>query len=145
MCAPGWYCLMASRIRGASFWAITALYCALTMTPIGVIAYMMTASTATPKVDSIRYPDYDPVCDTGVLKQSMDGGGPVRYWGPDARSPDCLLAGEDPFRKALPRALYVAPDRLSSMALPPGDWVVQIQPGLLVTNVLPERRQVYAR
>ena len=75
----------------------------------------------------------------------MDGGSPVRYWGPDATSPDCLREGEDPFRKALPRALYVTTDKLSTMSIPPGNWVVQIQPGLFISNVPPERRQSYAR
>jgi hypothetical protein len=133
------------RRRIGSFWVVATLCGAITMAPIGITAYIVTAPAEVPKVDPARYPGYDRVCDTGVVERSMDGGGPVRYWGPDATSPDCLREGEDPFRKALPRALYVTPDKLSSMAIPPGDWVVQIQPGLFVSNIPPERRAAYTR
>jgi len=133
-------------LRGSvTSWAWVAVCGALAMLPIGVIGYTMTAPSEAPKVDPKKYPSYDPVCDTGALERVMDGGGPVRYWGPDAQSVDCFRGGEDPFRKALPRAMYVTSDKLSSMVVPPGEWVVQIQPGLFISNIPPERRAGYSR
>ena len=129
-------------------WIVVALGCALTMVPIGILGAMLPAPPAPqdgPKIDPARYPGYDAVCDSGVTGRFMDGGRPVRYWGPEMRSTNCFRDGEDVFRKHLAKALYVAPDKLASLGVPPGEWIVQIQPGLYVSSIPPDAREQYLR
>lgn len=129
-------------------WIVLALGCALTMVPIGILGSMLPASPAHQDgstFDPSRYPGYDAACDSGVTGRFMDGGRPVRYWGPAMRLADCVRDREDVFRKHLEKALYVAPDKLASLGVPPGEWIVQIQPGLFVSSIPPDARSKYLR
>ena len=111
----------------------------------GAMGLLLAASGGHTQVDLTQYPGYDRVCDTGTVERRMDGGKQVRYWGPNARTPDCFEKGEDVFRRVLTKAPYVTPEKLASMKVPPGAWVVQIQPGFFVSTIPYDERERYAR
>src|SRR5688572_217823 len=93
----------------ARFLAVCLLVSSGSVVTVATMGMLLTAPGEHTQLDLAQYPGYDPVCDTGTVERRMDDGIQVRYWGPNARTPDCFEKGEDVFRRALTKAPYVTP------------------------------------
>lgn len=135
----------APRRIGAEVYAAVAGSALVALLVAGVGINMPTTRAA--KVDRVKYPLYDPLCDEGVTPNYTRDGSSVVYYGPDASARECLRGdGQLIFPRALRVAVVVSDTVMEKLSVPPGDWVVYFGPEVgFMTNIPVDKQDSYLK